>query len=117
VRIHTPGEIGLLVKDARQARRWSQERLAEAIGATRQWVHMLESGKPRLELGLTLRALTALELALDVTLARDVTDPSVRHESSTGRTPAALPERSAGSSLPAQASGPRDRRSRQGRPR
>lgn len=68
MQIHTPGEIGLLVKDARRARHWSQTELAEAVGATRQWVRMLESGKPRLELGLTLRALTALGIAVDVTL-------------------------------------------------
>lgn len=68
MRIHTPGEVGLLVRDARRARAWSQVQLAEAIGATRQWVRMLESGKPRLELGLTLRALSALGLVLDVTL-------------------------------------------------
>lgn len=68
MRIHTPGEIGLLVRDARRARGWSQAQFAEAIGATRQWIGMLESGKPRLELGLTLRALSALGLVLDVTL-------------------------------------------------
>jgi hypothetical protein len=33
---------------------------------------MLEGGKPRLELGLTLRALTALGIALDVTPSSDV---------------------------------------------
>lgn len=68
MRIHTPGEIGLLVQDARRVRHWTQAQLAEAIGATRQWVRRLESGQPRLELGLTLRALAALGLALDVSL-------------------------------------------------
>jgi HTH-type transcriptional regulator / antitoxin HipB len=67
LRIHTPTEIGLLVHDTRRSLGWSREQLAERIGATRQWVGMLESGKPRLELGLTLRALTALGIALNVT--------------------------------------------------
>lgn len=67
MRIHTPTEIGLLVHDTRRSLGWSREQLAERIGATRQWVRTLEGGKPRLELGLTLRALTALGIALDVT--------------------------------------------------
>ena len=37
-----------------------------ARGVSRQWVVEVEKGKPRAELGLVLRALVALELALDV---------------------------------------------------
>jgi len=66
MRVRTSQEIGLLVRELRQKRGLSQASLAEQIGATRQWVHALESGKPRLELGLTLRALTALGATLDV---------------------------------------------------
>lgn len=80
MRIHTPTEIGLLVLDTRRTRGWSREQLAERLGATRQWVRALESGKPRLELGLTLRALTALGIELEVTPPSDAsvhadTDP------------------------------------------
>ncbi len=67
MRIRTPHEIGLLIRDLRKRREWSQGRLAEVIGATRQWVAALEQGKPRAELGLTLRALNALGVTLDVT--------------------------------------------------
>ena len=70
MRIHTPTEIGLLVQDTRLSHGWSRDQLAARIGATRQWVRRLEGGKPRLELGLTLRALTALGIALDVTPPR-----------------------------------------------
>ena len=66
MRVHTPAEVGLLVRDQRQSRGITQEELAERIGATRQWVRRLESGKPRLELGLTLRALTALGCSIDL---------------------------------------------------
>lgn len=68
MRIRTPREIGLLIRDLRTSRHWSQERLAESAGVTRQWVAALEQGKPRAELGLTLRALNALGVTLDVTL-------------------------------------------------
>jgi HTH-type transcriptional regulator/antitoxin HipB len=72
VLIRTPQEVGLLVRDRRNALGLTQEELAERVGATRQWVRLLESGKPRLELGLTLRALHALGLTLDAQpLARD----------------------------------------------
>ena len=43
-----------------------QRTLAERIGVSRQWLVEVEKGKPRAELGLVLRALHALELAIDV---------------------------------------------------
>jgi y4mF family transcriptional regulator len=63
--IRTTREVGLLVRDRRRAVRLTQGELAERVGASREWIRQLESGKPRLELGLTLRALTALGIALD----------------------------------------------------
>lgn len=66
MRIRSPEELGLLVRQERKDQHLSQEALAQRIGASRQWVRMLEQGKPRLELGLTLRALTALGLTIDI---------------------------------------------------
>lgn len=66
MRILTAGEVGLVVRAGRSARGWSQTRLADAIGSTRQWVAALERGKPSAEIGLTLRALNALGVTLDV---------------------------------------------------
>ncbi len=65
MRIRTAHEVGLLVRHRRRAAGITQAELAERVGASREWVRLLESGKPRLELGLTLRALTALGIALD----------------------------------------------------
>jgi HTH-type transcriptional regulator/antitoxin HipB len=64
--LRTALEIGLLVRDRRKRLKLSQAELAERVGASRQWIAMLESGKPRLELALTLRALSALGLRIDV---------------------------------------------------
>lgn len=63
--VRTPREIGLLVRDRRRAAGVTQAVLAERVGASREWIRLLESGKPRLELGLTLRALTALGITLN----------------------------------------------------
>jgi HTH-type transcriptional regulator/antitoxin HipB len=67
--VRTPREIGLLVRDRRRAQGVTQATLAEHIGASREWIRLLESGKPRLELGLTLRALTALGINLNAEVA------------------------------------------------
>lgn len=63
--IRTAREVALLVKDTRRATGMTQAELAERVRASREWVRLLESGKPRLELGLTLRALSALGITLD----------------------------------------------------
>jgi transcriptional regulator with XRE-family HTH domain len=66
--VRTPREIALLIRDRRIAEGVTQAELAERVGATREWVRKLEAGGPRLELGLTLRALTALDITLDAHL-------------------------------------------------
>jgi transcriptional regulator with XRE-family HTH domain len=70
--IRTAREVGLLIKDTRKAAGLTQAALAERVGASRQWVRLLELGKsPRIELGLTLRALTALGITVDARVQRD----------------------------------------------
>lgn len=66
--IRTPREIGLLVRDQRRAKGLTQAELAERAGSSREWIRFLESGKQSLELGLTLRALSALGIALDANI-------------------------------------------------
>jgi HTH-type transcriptional regulator/antitoxin HipB len=66
MRIRTPREIGLLVRDTRKKTLTTQSELAERVGASREWIRHLEAGKPGLELGLTLRALGTLGLVIDV---------------------------------------------------
>ncbi len=64
--IRTAHEVGLLIKETRKAAGLTQAQLAERVGASREWVRLVELGnKPRVELGLALRALTALGIALD----------------------------------------------------
>jgi HTH-type transcriptional regulator / antitoxin HipB len=72
MQIHTTRELGELVRTRRHGLGLTQSALAARIGSTRQWVIALETGRPRLELGLTLRALASLGVTLDLR----VNDPS-----------------------------------------
>lgn len=62
----SPKEIGAIVRQARAEAGITQAALAARIGASRFWVADLERGKPRAELGLTLKALRALGLAVAI---------------------------------------------------
>jgi transcriptional regulator with XRE-family HTH domain len=66
MRLNTPREVGLFVREERRARNMTQQELATRVGATRQWVRLLEQGREGLALGLTLRALRAVGAQLEV---------------------------------------------------
>jgi HTH-type transcriptional regulator / antitoxin HipB len=63
--IRTPADLGAAIRDRRRQLGLGQASLAERIGVSRQWVIAIERGRSRAELGLVLRALTALGLRLD----------------------------------------------------
>lgn len=65
MKIRTSREIGLLTRERRKAIGLTQAQLAERVGASREWIRQFESGKPGVELGLTLRAIGALGIVLD----------------------------------------------------
>lgn len=63
MRIRTPLDVGLVIRDRRRKLKLSQTELARKAGVGRQWVVAIEQGKSRAELGLVLRTLSALDLA------------------------------------------------------
>ncbi len=71
-----PEDIGLLIRDRRLELGLDQRTLAERARVSRQWIVELEKGKPRAELGLILRTLAALELALDISPLRQRAAPA-----------------------------------------
>ncbi len=86
----TPKDLGSLVRDTRTSNGLTQTQLGEQIGASRYWVAEFERGKSGAELGLTLKALRALDLVLtvepkDVFLRRQQAETSARQ--STTQTP------------------------------
>src|SRR3546814_6128788 len=67
--IRAPRELGAAIRHHRHHRRQrglSQQDLASKIGVGRQWVVEIETGKARAEIGLVLRALGALGIALSI---------------------------------------------------
>ena len=64
--IRTPTDVGAVIRDHRCRRRLDQQALATKIGVSRQWVVEVEKGKARAEVGLVLRALDALGIALSI---------------------------------------------------
>jgi HTH-type transcriptional regulator/antitoxin HipB len=67
--IRTAKDLGLLAREQRKRRGWGQAELAERVGVSRQWVVAFERGKPGAPLGLVLRTLHELGLALEIATA------------------------------------------------
>ena len=63
--VRTPADLGAVIRDRRKQLKLDQATLAKRIGASRQWVIEIERGHPRAELGLVLRALDVLGIAID----------------------------------------------------
>lgn len=81
--IRTPVELGSLLRARRQALGLSQSEVARRADVGRQWLIAVEQGKTGAELGLVLRALSALGLSLSIV------ETQVPGQSPPGRTPTA----------------------------
>ena len=64
MKIKTPHELGLLIRERRTALGWSQQVLAEKSGLRQPWISALETGNAQLSKVLTL--LRALQITLDL---------------------------------------------------
>jgi HTH-type transcriptional regulator/antitoxin HipB len=62
--IRTPSDLGALIREQRLKRGLDQISLAKKAGTSRKWLIEVENGKPRAEIGLILRTLNALGVAL-----------------------------------------------------
>jgi HTH-type transcriptional regulator/antitoxin HipB len=66
--IHTPAQLGAAIRHQRKLLKLDQAALAKRIGVSRQWIIGIEKGRARAELGLVLRAIEAVGLALEIFL-------------------------------------------------
>jgi len=73
-------ELGALVRSERKKRNWTQQELAQKVGVKSLWVSQFERGKSTAQVGLVLRTLKTLDIALQVgSVASDKrqSDPAV----------------------------------------
>jgi y4mF family transcriptional regulator len=75
--VHTPGELGALLRQARLERGWTQAELARHAHVSRELVVRTENGHPRLELEKLFYLLKALGQNLDVVEAPHPAGPSL----------------------------------------
>ena len=82
MRIRTPADLGALIRDHRTRLGLDQKSLAEKVGVSRQWIVVAEKGKTRAEIGLLLRTVGALGIALDAEKEgpRKPKDTSLSHD-------------------------------------
>lgn len=66
MQIRTTKEIGALIRHQRKNQKLGQAELAKKVGVNRRWVLEVERGKPRAEIGLILKTLEALGVALSI---------------------------------------------------
>jgi len=66
LRVNTPVDFGLLIRQARKARGMTQQQLARSAAVGRQWIVEIEAGKRRAELGKVMQTLAALDLTLSI---------------------------------------------------
>lgn len=94
--LRRPYELAGLFRDGRRRAGWTQKELAERIGASRQWVSLVETGKTSVEFDLVLSSLQALGYAIVVQPHEQATGepgesqrpfPSTGMHSSENRTP------------------------------
>jgi HTH-type transcriptional regulator / antitoxin HipB len=66
VRVTNARDLGLYVRDRRQAKGWTQAELAVAANVSRRWLAALEAGKGTAQVGLVFQTLEALGLVSDI---------------------------------------------------
>ena len=66
MRIRTAADLGAFIRGRRTELEMDQSALAERAGTSRKWLVEVEQGKPRAEIGLILRTLKSLGVAVDL---------------------------------------------------
>jgi len=73
--LRRPHDLAALLRNGRARAGWSQARLAEAVGVSRQWISLVENGKTSVEFDLVVGALQALGYRLRVEPSQSSAEP------------------------------------------
>ena len=60
MQLRTAHDLAPVIQDARRGVGWSQSKLAEVMGVSRQWISLVENGKTSVEFDLVLSLLQTL---------------------------------------------------------
>ena len=71
MRIRNIADLGAQIRERRTQLGLDQASLAKAAGTSRKWLMEMERGKPGAAVGLVLRTLQALNLAVELTAQAD----------------------------------------------
>jgi HTH-type transcriptional regulator / antitoxin HipB len=63
----TPQQIGVAIRQSRNAKRWTQGDLAQRVGVRQATISKLEGGAPGTEIQTVLSVLSALGMELQIT--------------------------------------------------
>lgn len=66
MKVQSPQDLGVLVREERKKLGWTQAELANHVGVKPLWVSEFERGKTRAQIGLVFRTLKALGLSISV---------------------------------------------------
>jgi y4mF family transcriptional regulator len=66
MKVQSPQDLGILVREERKKQGWTQAELAERVGVKPLWISAFERGKTTAQIGLVFRTIKALGLNLSV---------------------------------------------------
>ena len=66
VNIHSPADLGVLIRALRKSSRVRQDVMAASVGVSKQFATDVEHGKPTAQVGLLLRVLEELGARVEV---------------------------------------------------
>ena len=66
MKVQSPQDLGILIREERKKHGWTQAELAERVGVKPLWISAFERGKTTAQIGLVFRTIKALGLTVSV---------------------------------------------------
>lgn len=66
MKVQSPQDLGILVREERKKQGWTQAELADRVGVKPLWISAFERGKTTAQIGLVFRTIKALGMNISV---------------------------------------------------